>query len=127
MTHQLQAVKIAAKVSNGKNNAKKHCQAVRDETVTSFSLLLSFFFLIIPESEENSCDVVILGARDVISPSPVNQETNSPNFSFSELLMVAFKIIFLLYLHETMILIMGIKSLATHLTFNVLSFNKQDE
>ena len=99
--------------------------AVRDETVTSF--FLSFFFLIISESEENSCDVVILGARDVISPSPVNQETNSPNFSFSELLMVAFKIIFLLYLHETMILIMGIKSLATHLTFNVFSFNKQDE
>ena len=106
---------------------KKHCQAVRDETVTSFSFLLSFFFLIISESEENSCDVVILGARGVISPSPVNQETNSPNFSFSELLMVAFEIIFLLYLHETMILIMGIKSLATHLTFNVFSFNKQDE
>ena len=100
--------------------------AVRDETVKQV-FFLSFFFLIISESEENSCDVVILGARDVISPSPVNQETNSPNFSFSELLMVAFKIIFLLYLHETMILIMGIKSLATHLTFNVVGFNKQDE
>ena len=66
---------------------------------------LSFFISIISEPEENSRDVVILGARAVISPSPVNRQTNSTNFSFSELLMVAFKIIFLLYLHETMILI----------------------
>ena len=80
----------------------------RKKTLSSrqwWKFLFCLFFLIISESEENSWDVVILGARAVISPSPVNQQTNSPNFSFSELLMVAFKIIFLLYLHETMILI----------------------
>ena len=38
-------------------------------------------------------------AQSVISPSPVTRQTNSPNFSFSKLLMVAFKVIFLLYLH----------------------------
>ena len=78
---------------------------VKPSVMKGNKFLFCLFFLIISESEENSWDVVILGARAVISPSPVNQQTNSPNFSFSELLMVAFKIIFLLYLHETMILI----------------------
>ena len=113
VTHQLQAVKIAAKVSMEKCPKKTLSSRQRWNGNKFF---LSFFFSIISEPEENSRDVVILAARAVISPSPVNRQTNSTNFSFSELLMVAFKIIFLLYLHETMILIMGIKSCNT---FNI--------